>query len=371
MARLKLSIGEFGEIGKPLRISNGSWQVRVFYGDHSGSTKKLTAVGTTPRKARAKLNTKMERHKYRNSAINDNTLLVDLAKQWIEWHSKKNKPSESTEKGYWRAVNNHLAIDLPKLRLGQVTTGNFEKYLETKTPSIAKQIKIVASGAFRLAIRENMGFNHNPIKEAIHPTYDNGSVKLITLELCREYLDLVKEVHKGTFPLYKACLLLHATGARPEEILALRWTDIDLKNHKISLVGGLNGNNRKPWTKTQSGYRTIKLFHQEALETLANMENYRVAGAEQLFHTKNLRYYSISNLEREIRKVREHATTPELIEFIPYNFRHAMGTFLGNTVGAEEASKYLCHADSDITKKHYIAKQPTMVQELPALKQWQ
>ncbi|MFT4147725.1 MAG: tyrosine-type recombinase/integrase [Micrococcaceae bacterium] len=371
MARLKLPIGEFGEVREPLQISKDSWQVRVFYGDPSGSTKQLSAVGNTPRKAKAKLREKMEQHKFRNSAINNDTLLVDLAKQWIEWHSKKSKPSESTEKGYWRAINNHLAKDLPELRLGQVTTGNFEKYLETKTPSIAKQIKIVASGAFRLAIRENMGFNHNPIKEAIRPTYDNGDVKLIELDTCKDYLELIKEVHKGMFPLYEVCLLLHATGARPEEILALRWEDIDLKNHKISLVGGLNGNNRKPWTKTQSGYRTIKIFHQEAIKTLENMANYRIAGAEQLFHTKNLRYYSISNLEREIRKVREHATTPELKEFIPYNFRHAMGTFLGNTVGAEEASKYLGHADSDITKKHYIAKQPTMVQELPALEQWQ
>ena len=154
--------------------------------------------------------------------------------------------------------------------------------------------------------------------------------------------------------------LMLATGCRIGEILALRWSDLDLDGDKPTLtVAGTiktergRGTYRKPRPKSDSSYRTIVL-PTFAVEMLVGRHQQAPPNdLDAVFATRNGTWHQVGNVERRWRQIREHSGFHWVT---PHTFRKSVATLIADSLDSETAAQQLGHSSSTITKDFYIEK---------------
>lgn len=153
--------------------------------------------------------------------------------------------------------------------------------------------------------------------------------------------------------------LYYMTGIRVSEGLALNWNDVDLKRKKMRIHYTLDMKNqddfqRKPYTKTESGLRTISLDD----DTVAiRKEWHRVQEAhgitQLIFSYNDLPLYR-STVQRIIERYAAAAKVPKIQG---KGLRHSHVSYLINEFNADilVVSQRLRHSSPEITLKHYDA----------------
>jgi integrase len=154
--------------------------------------------------------------------------------------------------------------------------------------------------------------------------------------------------------------MLLATGCRVGEVLAIRWTDVDLAADRptVAINGTIKtekgrGTYRKPKPKTDSSVRVITLppFAVEVLlrrrvEEPANHFN-------AVFATRNGKWRQVSNVEKRWRAIREDTG----LEWVtPHVFRKTVATLIDRLADKETAASLLGHSSSATTTEFYIQR---------------
>ena len=151
--------------------------------------------------------------------------------------------------------------------------------------------------------------------------------------------------------------LYYMTGIRVSEGLALHWTDVDLKRKKLRVHHTLdmkNQNNfiRKPYTKTESGMRTISL-DDDTVEILKRWRKVQKKHGVQHFILSytDLPLYR-STVQRIIERYAKLAKVPAIQG---KGLRHSHVSYLINEFNADilVVSQRLGHSSPEITLKHY------------------
>lgn len=154
-----------------------------------------------------------------------------------------------------------------------------------------------------------------------------------------------------------------ATGARPSEILALRWSDVDLLADPptVTITGTLIDHQRVPGMplhrqderKGGAPPHTVVLpkFGVEALTGLIGQ-----SGMEgPVFANRDGGWVSLNNLRRSLR-----AALPEHLSWVtPHSFRRTVATVVRDALGVELAQRQLSHAKLSTTEAHYLQRQTT------------
>jgi integrase len=156
--------------------------------------------------------------------------------------------------------------------------------------------------------------------------------------------------------------LMLATGSRIGEILALRWSDLDLDSDlPILTVSGTiktetgKGTYRKPTPKSDASRRTVVLPH-FAAELLRMRREFATPNEnDAVFATRNGTWHQVVNVERRWRQIRKD-TGYEWVT--PHTFRKTVATLISEATNSELASRQLGHSSSQVTRDHYIAKPP-------------
>jgi integrase len=157
--------------------------------------------------------------------------------------------------------------------------------------------------------------------------------------------------------------LMIATGCRIGEVLALRWSDLDLDGELPTLtVSGTikteigKGTYRKPTPKSDASRRTVVL-PRFAVELLRLRRQFASASEnDSVFATRNGTWHQVVNVERRWRQIRKD-TGYEWVT--PHTFRKTVATLISEATSSELASRQLGHSSSQVTRDHYIAK-PTV-----------
>lgn len=152
-----------------------------------------------------------------------------------------------------------------------------------------------------------------------------------------------------------------ATGARPNEVLALRWdADVDLSGAKakITFAGTLVERwnksaggyqiERQDVTKTDKGFRTVTVS--EWLTAIL-MEMRVMATNEKVFPNEKGSWLSYRNIASRFRDAVKGTPVSWMS---PYSFRHGIATLLERTNGVDAAAKQLGHESPAITMRHYV-----------------
>lgn len=286
---------------------------------------------------------------------------------WIVANAAEDGVSSQTADQYRQVWAKHGADQLGALRIREIDTTRAHRHVQGMGATTQAK-RLILLGMFSMAVRFGV-ISVNPIRET-------KPAKAIPKELVREIhpddLDRVRLAvrvyadREGPGPRPGRLLptfvdLLIATGARPNEILALRWSDCDLgaEPPTVTIRGTLIDHGRITGTplhrqdKRKGGApeHTVVLprIGVEALEILKPQS----AAEGPVFANRDGGWVSLANMRRSLR-----AALPEALrtKITPHSFRRAVATVVRNALGSEKAQQQLSHAKLATTERHYLER---------------
>jgi integrase len=201
-----------------------------------------------------------------------------------EWFAGKREHRPSTQAQWQAHIDRHLLPHIGNLRLDQISVSVIEKLRDTLrrgglSPQTVNKVLTTATAIFKLAVRRSY-WTSNPATSAERlrvttaELAEDGSrpVRDATRPVRTEEVLSPEELRRlvaAAEPGFYGTLFLTAslTGMRHDELLALRWSDIDLQAGKIFVRRSLSWARLKDESgpvrprfyepKTRSGIRTL------------------------------------------------------------------------------------------------------------------
>ncbi len=213
--------------------------------------------------------------------------------------------------------------------------------------------------------------SHNPTDNVMPPSDDVRNINTWSINTVNEFLELINEDN-----LYSAVNLAYRTGMRVNEVSALRWEDIDFKNHLIKVRHNMAESKsilllEEPKTKnskrdidvdddTIKWINSIKLPQQEI--NLALPEDLKI-NFEYVCSWNDGRPFSPMYITKSFtRLVKNHSDKFKKITF--HGLRHSHASILFQEgISSNVISKRLGHSRTSITDDIYIHIKPQMQKE--------
>ncbi len=129
---------------------------------------------------------------------------------------------------------------------------------EQRANSTVNRYLVVLSHALTVAVKEWGWLDDSPMRKVMKPKEPRGRVRFLSDDERERLLEACK-ASKNT-SLYMIVVLALSTGARHQELLALRWPDVDLKRGSLTFHETKNGERR---TVPLTGY-ALDLLRQHA-----------------------------------------------------------------------------------------------------------
>lgn len=243
--------------GQIVKRGEGKFLVRVFVGREDGKKKYVSkTIDGTISQAKQAL-TKMLRESDTDTlVVRSNATVKEFLGLWLA--SKKVLPQ--TLKNYETTLRGYV-YDRPigKMRLSEVERGHVQAYYnaleaEGYSPRTIQYVHMILRQAFDLAVRDSK-LQRNPCEFTERRAVVSKKGNVLTPEETTLLLD--KNADSKHYALW---LLLLTAGMRPQEILPLRWSDIDGDAVTIRRVYALVGGKRvvqEGRAKTKGSLRTI------------------------------------------------------------------------------------------------------------------
>ena len=266
----------------------------------------------------------------------------EVALEW--WEEHEPKLSNNTKKGYIPAKNRGIErfcdIPIKEITPPQISQ-HIKEFSKIHADKTVRTQLMVYNLIFSYAVE--MGYVlFNPVRDIKVPA---GLPKQKRTSPTQSDINTVKNsvnVHFGLF----AYMALY-TGMRRGELLALTWSDIDLKNRTIRINKSLEHVNNKPQLKppkTETSIGSVPIL--DKLFTV--LESLKSKGI--VFCNEHGEYLTQGQFEKNWRIYKE--TTG--IESTPHQFRHAYATMLFEAgIPPEEAQVLLRHAQLSTTMDIY------------------
>jgi integrase len=230
----------------------------------------------------------------------------------------------------------------------------------------AKRLRMILSGMCGLAVRYDV-LPVNPIREA----RTVKTTKKPTRAATRAEFEHVRAAvmayagREGPGPKPGRLLpafvdLLAATGARPNEVLALLWSDVDLLADPptVTITGTLIDHGRiagKPLhrqeTRKGDAPEHALLLPQFGVDSLTGLVD--ESGMQgPVFANRDGGWMSLANMRRALR-----AALPEELAWVtPHSFRRTVATVVRDAYGPAFAQQQLSHAKLATTEAHYLQR---------------
>lgn len=252
----------------------------------------------------------------------------------------------STKRSYAEILKNRLIPEFGDSLLNEITEERISKFQARiagqVSPTRANNIMGLLRYILKVCVRRKL-ITENPASDVKALTEDKPDIDPLT----REELDAVIAcLHPHYKPLF---LCLAWTGARPNELLALRWSDVDLARGEIHIrKGRVRGEEGK--TKTPSSKRTLSMLSpvKDALLELEARPIKHVGG--YVFLTKKG-----VPIDKHVDRQWRVACRKAGVRHRPsYHLRHTWASYcLQNGADPGWVSKMLGHSTLEITFRHY------------------
>jgi len=299
--------------------------------------------------------------------VTDRTTLSELFGLWIEQKQVVDGVRPQSLDHYRMVWRTHGAERLGALRIGELSTSRAHDHLQgMASRSQANRLRMILADMFALAARFD-AIAVNPLREVRTAGAARKPARALTVAELRRVRDAVTAYGHRSGPgprpgrLLPAFVeLLTATGCRPNEVLALRWSDVDLLGEPptVTISGTLIDHGRVPGRplhrqdarKGDAPAHTVVLpkFGVEALTTLVGESG--LAGP--VFANRDGGWMSLANMRRALR-----AALPEdLLWVTPHSFRRTVATVVRDAHGPALAQQQLSHSTLATTEAHYLQR---------------
>lgn len=363
--------GEHGKI-TTAQLGKDWFEARTYIRDGDGERRKVRRTGRSTEDAERNL----KRHLRDRSTplpdqtIGDTTTLAGLFDAWITRKAAEGDIEPQTAAQYRQVWSTHAADQLGALRIRELPTSRADAHLKAIT-SIrqAQQLRVVLRGMFGMAAQFDV-VAVNPIIEAKPRRAKKKMVKAATVGEYEQIRQAISAYTTATVTgpkrgrhLLAFAELAVATGARPNEVLAIRWEDVDLMSDPptVTITGTLIDHavipgkpvHRKDSRKGDAPAVTVVL-PKRAVEVLTEMYG-QTGPAGLVFTNRDGGPMSLNNLRRSLR-----AALPEGLRWCtPHSFRRTAGTIVRDHLGVEAAQQQLGHAHLTTTEGHYVERRTT------------
>lgn len=371
MPRQRLQPGEHGRITE--WCSGGRFFAATYVRDSDGKRRR---VERSSEKSTEDARRVLQRHLVNRRAplsgqlVTDRTTLGELFEVWLNAKVLEDDLKPQTVGQYRQVWGKHGAGRLGALRVRELPTSRANAHIQAvaaTTPSQASYLRIVLRGMFALAVRFDV-LAVNPIMETKAAKIRRKPARAMTAAEFDQVRAAVKayvtrEGHGGPKPgrLLPAFVeVLAATGARPSEVLALRWSDVDLLADPptVEISGTLVDHQRIPGEKLHrqdtrkagAPAHTVVLprFGVEAFTTLLG----QTGPTGPVFANRDGGWMSLCNLRRALR-----AALPEELRWVtPHSFRRTVATVVRDDLGPALAQQQLSHSKLATTEAHYLQR---------------
>lgn len=300
--------------------------------------------------------------------INQRTTLSELFTAWIAAKVSEDGVKDQTATGYRDTWRLHGERQIGALRITELSTSRADSHLKALPPSVAASLRVILVGMYGLAARFDT-VRINPIREVRAVK----SVKKPARGLSAMELECVRQAVKvyaeriGPGPRRGRMLaafveLMAATGARPGEVLAIRWADVDLLADPptVTITGTLIDHgrvagkalHRQDERKGGAPAHTVSL---PAFGVQVLTELYAITGPDgPVLTNRDGGWISASNIASALR---EALATEEGLRWVtPHSFRRSVATVVRDGLGVEAAQRQLSHSQLATTEGHYLQR---------------
>jgi integrase len=257
-----------GEGGIFQRESDGRWVATVELGKGSnGKRLRKVVYGSTKRQVQAKLKTAQDARDKGIVTTGGNMTVSAWLDQWLDGLDATGKLKASTRRSYREVVNLYVRPHLGHIRLARLTPEDVEKMGRTlaeagKSGNTQRLARTILRRALGQA--ERRGYvARNVVALTDAPAVKVDERPVLTPEQAKQLFDALHD--DRLLPLY--VVAIH-TGLRQGELLALRWSDVDLEAGTLTVTGTLDRKIRQRTDpKTDKSRRNVPLTPQ-AMEAL-------------------------------------------------------------------------------------------------------
>lgn len=284
-------------------------------------------------------NAEHERHNFKDYALN-----------WFELYSKPNI-DKTTAVTYQRQLELHLIPVFGKMDIEDITVDDIQRFFNRMSgaKSTKNKVRLVFNMIFEAAIEDDIVMK-NPLKSKRLKITGTASIptKEYTVEQMRQIVANIPKVEKLQDQQYLALQALHPL--RLEEVLGLKWEDVDTENMTLHICRAVTHPNRNQpivkETKTELSTRTIGLSTIAAgyLQDPGKPNEFVVGGEQPL---------SYQQVKRMCERIKHDIGFEENIT--PIRFRTTVLTDIYDQTKDLKATQMAAgHSNASTTMKHYV-----------------
>lgn len=374
MPRPPLEVGTWGSLSV-WEVSPGVWNACARFRDVDGVTRRVQARGPSKGKARATLMARMSKRQAPTaSTVKGTTRVRDVTEVYLREVAERGRAPRTLQR-YRETVDNHLLKargGVGDLRLSECTTGRLEVFLQgikaEHGAASAKVARTVLKGVLDVAKRHD-ALSRNPLEGTSPIAVARKEVRVLSpaeVQTLRRRLAAWQDApmpdgrHTRPDDLLDIVDVMLATGARIGEVLALRWEDVDLDAHRLSITGtvvSLKGRGivRQDHPKSQGSAKTFTVGAPLVASLRARWERMASLGlvGAMVFPSATGTLRDPSAFRAQWRK----AAGAIGFEWVtPHTFRKTVADRIDKEAGLSSASKYLGHSTEAVTAAHYVER---------------
>ncbi len=229
------------------------------------------------------------------------TTLADFLDRWLKDYAYANLAPRTAE-GYETIIRQHLIPKLGSIPLTQLKPEHIQKYYSETLSNgrcdgkgslsslTVRHHHMTLHKALKCAVKWGL-LVRNPADAIDAPRSTHSEIKVMSEDDLNRFLEVVKPT-----PYYVLCYLALFTGMRRSELLALRWSDVDLLLCQISVTRSMHrlkdGKIVFQPPKTAKGRRIVSLSpstvlvlreHRETQETIRLMQGLHLEDNDLVF----------------------------------------------------------------------------------------
>lgn len=351
------------------------WLVRIYLGEDLNGKRQYNSRTIKGKIGDAKKAlTALSREKDLGIFIEpSNQSVNEFFDKWLAT-SAKQRVSEATFVSYESTLRTHIRPRIGTKKISQIKLMDMQKiYGELMDSGLSartvRYAHAISSMAFKQAVKWGI-IARNPCEYADLPKQQRKETKAFSPSQANRFLEVARKTKHGI--IFEFALM---SGMRPEEYLALKWSDIDFERSSATIRRALvwnpkGGGFKKLETKTKQSRRTVilpgslmtilkkhKVSQSEYRFSLgAAYENHDLVFASEIggpIHYRNLtqRYYEKILKEAELDKE----------GFVLYSLRHSCATLLLIAeTNPKVVSERLGHTSVKMTLDTYSHVLPSM-----------
>lgn len=280
-------------------------------------------------------------------------LLNNFAEEFFELYKQKveDRTYRNRYNGYLRDIKPYFE----NKRLKDIKSIDIEKWhnkFDNCTFATITQYSSMLNSIFEKAVQNEL-IEKNPMRNVkikkdniLYSLEDEDNQNPFSEEDLSLLISKAKGYMKHIIPF------MYSTGARPSEIIALKWNDIDYENKRIAITKSAKGKGVVGKTKTKTSTRYVDLLPLAQSSLMLQYEETKEYKNDIVFLSRyNTPFRDISSISRQFKKL---IIDLNMKNGTLYNLRHTFASVMISK-GADLlwVSKMMGHKDLTVTLKAY------------------